>query len=348
MLIFLYLLLSSCSIGPNKDTVFSVATPENVFDISQLDCIENISTLSLDIQDNFHNVSELMLIEESLFIQTDKGLYKYGLDGSFVTEISKRGRASNEWQSLDCFSLTPDRKMLCIFDNVGQKVLYYNLQGDFLCYKDISESSIRDAYSYCPYGGNSYLACQRVRPEKTNLFFKCSDDFSVQENYYETLFCTNGTLDVIGDRPISCFSDNYHVVVPFDYSIYCIDDNGMYPEYELPVLGKKLKQKSISRIRDFSLFKSFELKCQGYDVGYSSIFETSRFIVLPYYNYEYLIIDKSNLTSTLFCPEQMYSDTSIVSFYYIKESNNDTLISVDNQGLDNSDKLRVIFYTLKK
>ena len=146
-LIFASLLLYSCGHGQNNNESDSaplqvVVVPEQA-DMPIDSIIEKVDYIKLgDTGDVLiGDVSKLWITPQHIVI-VDKfkamSIFVFDRAGNAQAVINRLGRGPQEYTSLTDVCLTPDQQRIVVLDNSKKKLLYYNMEGDFLYNKNTS------------------------------------------------------------------------------------------------------------------------------------------------------------------------------------------------------------------
>lgn len=146
-LIFASLLLYSCGHGQNdnesdSDPLQVVVVPEQA-DMPIDSIIEKVDYIKLgDTGDVLiGDVSKLWITPQHIVI-VDKfkamSIFVFDRSGNAQAVINRLGRGPQEYTSLTDVCLTPDQQRIVVLDNSKKKLLYYNMEGDFLYDKNTS------------------------------------------------------------------------------------------------------------------------------------------------------------------------------------------------------------------
>ena len=146
-LIFASLLLYSCGHGQNNNESDSaplqvVVVPEQA-DMPIDSIIEKVDYIKLgDTGDVLiGDVSKLWITPQHIVI-VDKfkamSIFVFDRAGNAQAVINRLGRGPQEYTSLTDVCLTPDQQRIVVLDNSKKKLLYYNMEGNFLYDKNTS------------------------------------------------------------------------------------------------------------------------------------------------------------------------------------------------------------------
>ena len=125
--------------GENLTTVTIV--PQEPFPVAKF--IEDIRVLPLE-SDGKHligAVDNLLFTRERIVVsdqRLSKCVYIFDYDGKIKAVIDRQGRGPGEYISPTYTTLTPDSSRIAIYDNLGSKVLFFDLEGRFLEHKEVS------------------------------------------------------------------------------------------------------------------------------------------------------------------------------------------------------------------
>ena len=333
------LLVSGCNEVPSALENIPI-----VSDISDLGMVGSYTTVSLDDTIPVSYVKKIAICDSLLLVLTPEGLNCYGLDGEFRYQISQAGRAANEWLGLSTFFLSNDGTTICLVDGVSDKLLWYDIWGNFhssCCAKPGELMNVNDAAEMpdgrIVFSKNIFNSDRCVLSFYTKDMKDCRDLLEAKFSSYNTSMPT-------GKHPFSLFNGNLLTVLPFSTEVLQFDGTEMTSCFKIPLSGRKLQDRKISQIRDYSIFKSFEMKNQGFFVGYTSIYETESYYILTYYNMEYLIVDKTSGVPVLFKPELGPLSENVQSFYDIVFTDDRRIVSFDSMRYDG--KVSLIIFSL--
>ena len=85
-------------------------------------------------------VDKLWITEQHVIVADrlhSKAIFVFDREGNARTVINRLGRGPQEYTSLTDVTLTPDKEKIVVLDNHKKKLLFYNMNGDFLYDKDM-------------------------------------------------------------------------------------------------------------------------------------------------------------------------------------------------------------------
>lgn len=81
------------------------------------------------------SVWELFITENHIIVVDkldSKSIFIFNRQGKFEALIDKIGKGPQEYVSISAVALTPDEQKIAVLDNSGQKVLYYDMGGQYV------------------------------------------------------------------------------------------------------------------------------------------------------------------------------------------------------------------------
>ena len=101
--------------------------------IRMSDFVERVEYIPLEKTDEclIREVSRVFELDNELIVvdKKDKSIFFFDRSGHYRRKISKRGRAGNEYVSMDAVMLDAVRRQLIVFDLMSKKLLFYSLDG---------------------------------------------------------------------------------------------------------------------------------------------------------------------------------------------------------------------------
>ena len=335
----------SCSSGNGKK-----GATNNVFevkDICSLPMIGEISTVELDDACPISSIQKLELVDSLFYIASPEGLYCFNLKGEFKNEISCRGRADNEWVRMNTFYVDEESLEISIIDGASRKMLVYKLSGDYVTSLRLPESSpteINDAEK--TIDGSVVLSANVIGRNRTVLY-SLNSDCSELNPIFDVAFRTEGVSIPTGFSPICRNRGRVKAILPFEDNVFEVERCSLKESIYIPHDSKELSKSELSRIKNYSIFCSFEYKTKGYYVGYTSIAESDSFVILSYYNNEYMIYDKIRKMYWILTPDPIVEGTKRVgSLYEVLYMDEGRIISLFRNT--ESYNMTLVIYTIKK
>ena len=141
------LMLASCR---NKVAIYFgdaevIEIPKTITE-SILDVVENYSYVPLNVGDNLAAalgaITKIRVFRDKIYVMDNIFSHKlliFDKDGTFLQKVSRKGKGPREYVELTTFEIDYHMEEILLKDNVGGKVLVFNLDGD---YKHTFECSI--------------------------------------------------------------------------------------------------------------------------------------------------------------------------------------------------------------
>ena len=222
LITFLLLLLISCENGDKE-------TELNTFKFKDLNNPGTISLLQLGVTDIQYspletdsnclisNIRRVKFGANSVFIQNGlENIYRYSIDGNYITRIGVKGKGPGEYVYLYHFTLNPENQNVYILDAIKRKILIYSATGNLiksipspvntdiieyynkniLCYNHNGVRSQEESFHLLDYEGNILKRFKNKFPFKNNkhwflhecLFVRNKGELFVKEILSDTIF----------------------------------------------------------------------------------------------------------------------------------------------------------------
>ena len=150
-------LIFGCTRKPSSDCegcIISV-NPQQTERLEPVDCCHKFELLDAGIPIQLGYITNAWIQDQKWIIISNTGAYIFDLNGNLLSELSRKGRASNEYITL--WDAWPENDEICLFDSNGQKILQYDINGDFLSSTPIQRPH-GEAFQYLyPLSSNSYI-----------------------------------------------------------------------------------------------------------------------------------------------------------------------------------------------
>lgn len=115
------------------DAPVVVIDPNSQEVIRMSDFVESVEYVKLEAtpESLLKHIDKVYLMGDLLLVADfkTKSIYIFDRRGNYKSKISKIGRASNEYVSMDAVMFDPERKEVLVYDIMTEKVLYYALDG---------------------------------------------------------------------------------------------------------------------------------------------------------------------------------------------------------------------------
>lgn len=205
----------------------------NAQSLDLINSIDSIRIVPLETDSTFiiGGIKNLRYDAPYLFIEDplSQCLYVYDVNGNGISKIANNGRGAGEFISITDFTIL-NNNTIVIMDNMGGKIIFYNLHGDFL-----REINIEDPHMD--------ITCISVID---------NDYLTLFTDYRDTISCvsildiTNGKIKRIPfnlppyaqnsqlslNRTFSKYKDSVLFKTVFDYNVFQITPDSIIPRYQ--------------------------------------------------------------------------------------------------------------------
>lgn len=240
---------------------------------------------------------EKIKVEDSLiFISSNHSLYSFNMDGSLNATYGMRGRASNEYLYLGAFYIDTNARQVCIIDDTQGKFLYFGYDGTFIrkVELDALKNSINHLYDVRVMADGRLFAHNMVYNDNGLLFSIIDLEEGTITDLKTVPFSTNNTGEPCGEHLTNMFNDSLYYVLPFDPTIYVLDNDKETALRKIPGVDDIPSERELKNITDYDFFKAYNMFNEGRFVGFTGLYETESFILLNILeNWNYYIIDKN-------------------------------------------------------
>jgi hypothetical protein len=282
-----------CSCKSNSKTESFNLASEDSFPAS---FIQDVQFINLDSTNPVSFIKSVELVDSSFYVLAHNGLFQYAYDGSFIRQISRQGRAEQEWLHLDTFFYSEKSRDLCLVDCGAAKIMHFSLDGTFLFSSGLLSLN-RYYASQAVQTDFGILMASAVYKDNSIIYFLIPDE--EQDTIIDLgaiPFTNDKAIQRIGTHPISFYQNKVKCIVPTrnDIREFC---NGMLYDYAViptryPLPGHNLLKEFE---HSFSPFRMASVTSSNYLFsGYSGIFETERYLFLTSFNKYYTVVNKEN------------------------------------------------------
>ncbi|MCQ2125945.1 MAG: 6-bladed beta-propeller [Bacteroidaceae bacterium] len=175
--------------------------------------------------------------------------------GTFVNQIGRIGRATNEYQGFRGWTVNPINKEVLICDDFRSRTIRYNYDGSYIGYYR-NQDHLNNNQLF--FSGNKVFY-QNMIPSDIDDMAYYDETGKFNAIFQERKIKTEGFI-MPGIRELSdCHTDTLYHIRPFDNILYSISDGRLNRGISLPFMPQ-LSKKDVRRIKtDSNLFKHIPL-----------------------------------------------------------------------------------------
>ena len=263
--------LSGCSINSNKEIpVIMPSATEG--ELSLADISSDIKYLKLDNQRPIQKIMNVIKFDSLYFVQDLNGIYTYNLNGKFLYEIGKRGKAPGEYNFLNDIDFNDqDRNIYLLGD---RKVYIYDVNGKYINSFPTYENERFDMIKYHDSKLVFPSAYNVAKPKLEHQWVITNID---GETEYVKKDNTEEVQLGFSLKIKSCFDDDNKLCYwnQFNDTIFYVNDRGGQPAY--------LFGKDEYRITQADMSKSENAQSQSM-WNLLSVSGSKRYLILDYIN----------------------------------------------------------------
>ena len=317
-------------------------------------------------------VSHLLFTPDHIVVgDADKAqaVFVFDRQGNTQTVINRLGRGPQEYQHIDDVFLTPDKKEIGIVDNAVYKLLYFDMEGNFVRSQSLP--------FYCNdvewIGENTMMLSTTGRagqspalesyPDKEDLLF--FTDTTLQ-TVHGSAFINPFNIDIFHFQPLNMkrFDDRIYVSKAFGDTIYQVTKESIFPRYWIDMkaiegvanFGKDMSSKQIWEAPNNTNFPNIYVESDDY----AMFFPSNKGFVLPVlfnkqtkktYNMEFSSQTAlgMELLQSLFALNNQFVAV-VPAFEFLTNTLDVPGVELRNEikkGLTDEDNPVLLFYTLK-
>ena len=207
-------------------------TPLNKF-------IENTKLVRLGETDPLiGNIDNLIVTKDKIVVTDAKNstIFIFDTTGKNTAVINRQGRGPIEYLGLDYAALTPDGEKIALHDNLGKKVLIFDLDGNFIEKKNVdfwfsSFEYIDDNHILCiTYGAQNDLGLVKNGDSK-NLAYITDSDFKIENGFLPNIYTDKQYMHVTPH--MKKFDSTLYVNPNFCDTLYRISGNTLEALYHV-------------------------------------------------------------------------------------------------------------------
>ena len=322
---FVFTLLFSCS--RRTDSTMQVVPLEE----SSYAGLESVKAIPLDKNHPFSVASQVEFRDGIFFLRTDQGLFCYQEDGSFLREISRKGRGPGEWQRLDTFFFSEDGLHVLLVDGALNRLLEYTLDGRFIRKWDLD--SLDDHFiTQAAWAGGNIFFCNGIYNDDADIYTLQQFPTGEMRTLLSLPIRSENVMYPISKHPLTQSGSRLLCIVPFQNAVYSLDEDKLRPAITFQMHQKQLSEEEEGRIKDYSLGTQLKLFNAGFFPGYSGIFRDGKWLILPFFQLQCTFVDTERNRVTTADPQQLTPLESFLLQYMLSDCEQG-LISFMNAGM---------------
>lgn len=269
--------LLSCNKQDNKiSTEYSSSISFDINKANKIcnfsDICKNVTFIELETKDEsiIGNIDKLHIANNNIYIKDGNKLNVFGINGTFLFCLNKRGAAPNEYIEISDFSIT-DNGEIVISDALSKKIIFYNNKGNYITHK-IFNFYIEDI---AVLNDSLYIIdCNDNKNEQLVIWNKNIDKIIYKYFEYENRF-------ILPLQQTFCNIDKkIYYQIPLSNELYSFNKNGkINQKISLDFNDYNIKESDIVNV---DLFGGEIPVDKGQNVSIKTIYDNSRFYCIHY------------------------------------------------------------------
>ena len=210
-------------------------------------------------------VTDLLFTPDHIIVgdaRQAKAVFIFDRAGNSQAVISRLGRGPQEYQDVSTIFLTPDQQTIGIVDNSMKKLLYFDLQGNFIKKQDLPFSCNGIEYlddktmMLASDGWADKSPALESYPNKNDLLFFTDTTLQIQSSAIANPFDVNIFNHVAFHK--KRFDDRIYVGKGFGDTIYQVTADEIFPRYWIDMtavdgvanFGKDMSSEKVAQLMD--------------------------------------------------------------------------------------------------
>lgn len=257
--------------------------------------VEIYKTIKLQTsEDNLlRNLTKVLIVNDSIVIVSDFNCVQgYSLDGDFICNYGTKGNGAGDYINLGGFFVNHNNEVV-IIDNYRSTLLKYNLNGSFVGKIDIEKPTLQTVRDGLQVDNDIILFNEYITANDNPLYI--SYDIKKNEIIDEIPLPvhSDGIRYTIGQNPMTKYNDRILLLNLLSPYLYDWKGNALF---KFATKRKVLTKEYLEKISDYSFDTFADLYAKGIFMGFTDIYETSKYILCMCSNLEYILVDKQTLT----------------------------------------------------
>lgn len=259
--------------------------------------IDSFFILTLESNDKcmLNSIQKIDFIDSLIIVQSSNGVFSFNNEtGAYCCSYGERGHGVGEYNRINTFYIDQKNEEVNIVDGVRNQILIFDLWGEYL-------NSIKFPMPTLPLCSNAELIdCNElfigkyIYNTENILYSKINKNKFTESTIVQTSFQTDNTQEFFGRHSFSIQNDTIRALVPYSNSVFYSSDNSLITEWIIDTKKDILTSRELKEINNFGIFSYMEKRNQNKFVGFTDIFETSRYTLLAFYNIDYFFVDKDS------------------------------------------------------
>lgn len=263
----------------------------------------DIVDLEMTDESLIDNILRVECVDSIILVQTIDKLFAFNRRGSYICRYGDFGKGPYEYLRLSSFVVDRSNKTLRIIDGASNRILTFSLDGRPLSEKryDRDKFYATETWSGIQLSNDKILFTKQIFNDKHSLYTIFDTENNSDKEVCEFPVKTNNTEERTGASTVSFCNDTVKLLIPFDNTIYFLDDSRLCPIMKISTEQKMVKSNQVESINDFSIMTYAGFMNNKYFTGFTSIYETDKYVFLQVlFNLQYFLIDKGSAMGRLY------------------------------------------------
>lgn len=286
-----------CLVACNKQTISTadviIPVNESSSSINENEHFKSTRFVALETNDNslISFISKILFHEDFIAI-VDKNTHKiciFDHNGKHIKTISRRGRGPQEYISMSDVSIDVDNNRFVIYDDRGQKFLFYSYDGEWL----MNIPYLFTVQNFVIADGYIYLTNYHTTRNDKNFVTRISleNDFAIE--HIATFTAPQKSNLFVNGTSISYSNKQILVSSRFDNTVYKVVNNKLLPKYSFD-FGDANCANIVNQYDGDELENILTDRQRGYIYGITNVKENDRYTIFTTNIPGFTIYDKQS------------------------------------------------------
>lgn len=252
-----------------------------------------ILTLESNVKCMLNSIQKIDFIDSLIIVQSSNGVFSFNNEtGAYCCSYGERGHGAGEYNRINTFYIDRKNEEVHIVDGVRNQILIFDLWGGYLNSIKFSMPTLSLCSNAELINCNELFIGKYIYNAENTLYSKINKSKFSESTIQQTSFQTDNTQEFFGRHSFSIQNDTIRALVPYSNTVFYSSDNSLITEWIIDTKKDILTSRELKEINNFGIFSYVEKRNQNKFVGFTDIFETSKYTLLAFYNIDYFFVDK--------------------------------------------------------
>lgn len=185
-------------------------------------CVDSIVRVCLQTPDSIilNNVRSAIM-NDGMIVASDfsDNVYGFNSAGEYVCQYGGKGESGEEYINMSAFTVT-DNNQVVICDSYSQKILFFDLRGNFLKYAKFKPGSLDRVQQCVSVNDSTMIVGRYIFNDRDSVYAKVDLIKGEIRNFAAVPMHTANVGIPVGQHSISVYDNNISYIKPLDPVVY--------------------------------------------------------------------------------------------------------------------------------